>query len=42
MPIQQAQDPVFSQTAGTRLYWGRRQSNSSHFTSTEEALAGSS
>ena len=31
-----------SQTAGTRLYWCRRQSDLSHLTSTEEASAGSS
>ena len=33
---------LFSQTAGTRLYWCRRQSDLSHLTSTQEASAGSS
>ena len=33
---------LFSQTAGTRLYWCRRQSDLSHLTSTEEDSAGSS
>ena len=42
MRIQQAQNPFFSQTAGTRLYWCRRQSDLSYLTSTEEDSAGSS
>ena len=33
---------LFSQTAGTRLYWCKRQSDLSHLTSAEEASAGSS
>ena len=31
---------LFSQTAGTRLYWCRRQADLSHLTSTKEASAG--
>ena len=33
---------LFSQAAGTRLYWCRRQFDLSHLTSTEEDSAGSS
>ena len=33
---------VFSQTAGTRLYWCRRQFDLNHLTFTEEDLAGRS
>ena len=33
---------LFSQTAGTRLYWCRRQSDLSHLTSTEDDSVGSS
>ena len=40
-PRQLTRNPLFSQTAGTRLYWCRRQSDLSHLTSTEEASAGS-